>query len=330
MPNAKELNYTQLKATSRMVVGLRAKLFLTGLCMVSLAVTDAYHNHRLRTPSDRITLIQVGDKGSSPPLQLDDVEEITKRMNEVEKAKDQIGSQLSEVKESINREELKIQKQVELKKEMVKRAREKETNKAEEKKKLADAATQKIVRFRLKINNCLSTIKGGANKIYWKLRNLFSRAEPEMACTLLKHYEFPTLTKHGFKERIFKKYGIGERPSEDGDTVLSFDAIKLPLFNCMCTSAGSGLQKPKFESSNKDKLQAEFERQAAEEKLEEEKQKKVVATSLRLEREKKQLDMELAAKEEAEAKEAVEIKKKAAKDTVAYTNVEEPTKDRLN
>lgn len=40
--------------------------------------------------------------------------------------------------------------------------------------------------------------------------------------------------------------------------------------------------------------------------------------------------MELAAKEEAEAKEAVETKKKAAKDTVAYTNVEEPAKDRLD
>ena len=52
---------------------------------------------------------------------------------------------------------------------------------AEQKHKLAEAALIKVAKARLRINNCLSQIKGGANKVYWKLRNLFARVEPEKA-----------------------------------------------------------------------------------------------------------------------------------------------------
>merc|ERR1719375_2892330 len=115
---------------------------------------------------------------------------------------------------------------MELKKEMAKRKALREGNNAEQKHKLAEAAMLKISKARLKINNCLSQIKGGANKVYWKLRNLFARVEPNKACPLLKNYEFPSLPRHGYTERIFKLYGIGKAPSMDGTEVTSFDAIK--------------------------------------------------------------------------------------------------------
>lgn len=255
---------------------------------------------------------------------MDDVKEIQHRMAEVEKAKDQIGDQLHQVQTSIAKEEEKIHKQVDLKKEMAKRAKLSAKVKAEERKKLADAAALKVTKMRLKINGCLNEIKGGANKVYWKLRNLFARAEPEQACTLLKHYDFPSLPRHGYSDRIYKKYQLGHPVPEDGTHVLSFEAIKIPLFKCMCTTEGSSIQKSKFGIPGQARMEEEYSKQAEKEKIDEEAQKKVVKENRRVMAEQKKVEQELADSEAKKAMENFEREKAAAGDTVAYTDIKKP------
>ena len=186
-----------------------APVILLALCILATGNAQLKYRHKNRDPASRITFLQANERQGEPPLNIKDLGEITKKMAEVEKAKDMISSQLREVHDSISKEEQKIEKQHELKKEMEKRKRLRDGNAAEQKHKLAEAAMLKISKARLRINNCLSQIKGGANKVYWKLRNLFARAEPERACTLLKNYEFPSLPRNGYTERIHKTYGIG-------------------------------------------------------------------------------------------------------------------------
>merc|ERR1711871_1218349 len=98
-----------------------------------------------------------------------------------------------------------------------------------------------------------------------------ARVEPEKACTLLKNYEFPSLPRNGYTERIYKHYGIGPEQNMDGTEVTSFDAIKVPLFKCICTSAV--VAKPKFKLIDREKVMREQDEAAKKEKLEEEKSK---------------------------------------------------------
>lgn len=294
------------------------------LLAVTVSHAQLQYRQRLRSPSERITFVQVGEKAKSAPLNMDDVSEIQHRMAEVEKAKDEIGEQLHQVQTSITKEEEKIHKQVDLKKEMARRAKVSAKAKAEERKKLADAAALKITKMRLKINGCLNEIKGGANKVYWKLRNLFARTEPEQACTLLKHYEFPSLPRHGYSNRIYKKYQLGQEVPEDGSHVLSFEAIKIPLFKCMCTTEGSSLERTKFPIPGKARMEEEYTKQAEKEKIDEESQKKIVLENRRIVAEEKKVEQEIQEKEHKEAMDKFEKEKDAAGDTVSFSDIKKP------
>jgi len=303
------------------MISRRTLVILLALCVLATANAQLKYRHKVRDPASRITFLQANERQGEPPLNIKDLGEITKKMAEVEKAKDMISSQLREVHDSISKEEQKIEKQHELKKEMEKRKRLRAGNAAEEKHKLAEAAMLKISKARLRINNCLSQIKGGANKVYWKLRNLFARAEPERACTLLKNYEFPSLPRNGYTERIYKSYGIGPEQNMDGTEVTSFDAIKLPLFKCICTV--DVVHKPKFNLIDREKVLRQQEEAEKKEKIEEEKQKKAVLEQQKLAEEDKKLQRK---KEEEEEVKALEAKKAKAVDTVEYSQVDKDSK----
>lgn len=294
------------------------------LLAATVSHAQLQYRQRLRSPSERITFIQAGEKARSAPLNMDDVSEIQHRMAEVEKAKDEIGEQLHQVQTSITKEEEKIHKQVDLKKEMAKRAKLSAKAKAEERKKLAEAAALKVTKMRLKINGCLNEIKGGANKVYWKLRNLFARTEPEQACTLLKHYDFPSLPRHGYSDKIYKKYQLGREVPEDGSHVLSFEAIKIPLFKCMCTTEGSTLQRTKFPIAGKAKMEEEYTKQAEKEKIDEESQKKIVKENRRVVAEEQKVEREIQENEKKETMDKFQKEKDAAGDTVAFSDIKKP------
>eukprot|EP00943_MAST-04B_sp_MAST-4B-sp1_P000216 g216.t1 len=296
--------------------------FLLASCLLATtASAQLKYRNKHRNPADRITFLQANERQGEPPLNIKDIGEITKKMAEVEKAKDVISGQLREVHDSIAKEESKIEKQVELKKEMEKRKRLRSGADAEQKKKLAEAAMLKIAKARLRINNCLSQIKGGANKVYWKLRNLFARVEPEKACPLLKNYEFPSLPRNGYTERIYKQYGIGPEQNMDGTEVTSFDAIKVPLFKCICTT--DVVQKPKFKLIDREKVSRQQEEAEKREKFEEEKAKKAAADQQKLAEEENKLKEQ---KEREEEMKELEEKKAKAVDTVEYSQVDKDSK----
>ncbi len=296
-------------------------LVLTSCLLATTANAQLKYRNKLRFPADRITFLQANERQGDPPLNIKDLGEITKKMAEVEKAKDMISGQLREVHDSIAKEEQKIEKQHELKKEMEKRKKLRDGNAAEQKKKLAEAALLKIAKARLRINNCLSQIKGGANKVYWKLRNLFARVEPEKACPLLKNYEFPSLPRNGYSERIYKAYGIGPEQTMDGTEVTSFDAIKVPLFKCICTA--DNMPKPKFQTIDREKVMRQQEEGEKKERVEEEKAKKARVENLKLVEE--QTKLQEKNERDAEIKE-IENKKAKAKDTVEYTQIDKDSK----
>ena len=153
------------------------------------------------------------------------------------------------------------------------------------------------------------------------MRNLFARAEPEERAPCWRTMSFLHCQENGYTERIYKSYGIGPEQNMDGTEVTSFDAIKLPLFKCICTV--DVVHKPKFNLIDREKVLRQQEEAEKKEKIEEEKQKKAVLEQQKLAEEDKKLQRK---KEEEEEVKALEAKKAKAVDTVEYSQVDKDSK----
>jgi len=105
-----------------------------------------------------------------------------------------------------------------------------EAQKSEEAHKKEIADRQNMGKRRQEIDNCLSMIRGGTDKLYFSLKKLFAKTPTDSVCAVLKAFEFPNFARHGFHESFYK----GEQPNMNGSNALYFKAAKSHIWACMC------------------------------------------------------------------------------------------------
>lgn len=213
-----------------MKIAQAVAIFFLLVGVVSINGQLQFRRKRLRSPAETISLVQVSQKATLSP------DEIAENMKQIEEQKSKVAQEMGEVTRSINNAESKMD--VMKKEAVVKVQRTRERKKLNADKMKAYLESNKIAaeRRQLQIVSCLQIIKGGANRLYWSLRKMFAELPDEKVCPVFKGMKFPSMSKHGHTERFYKKYKLGETPVNDGTEVLFFDAVKLKLWRCMCTT----------------------------------------------------------------------------------------------
>eukprot|EP00944_MAST-04C_sp_MAST-4C-sp1_P001565 g1565.t1 len=193
-------------------------------------------------PGDVISLVQVNTKADAKLRGKLNPKEIMENMQKIEKLKGDVLEKMSDTMKAISNNENKFAVMKKEKLESVRRFRERKKMNSETTKLFEESTKMAEMKRRLQVNKCLNMIKGGANRLYWSLRKMFAEVGQEKICPLLKGFNFPKMAKHGYTERFFKKYNLGQRPDEDGTSVVFFDAVKINLWRCMCTEHEPKLQ----------------------------------------------------------------------------------------
>ena len=218
---------------------MKLHIILAILCILHVtfsACAQLQYRRAGNKPGDVISLVQVNTKTktklrSSAKLS---PKEIMENMQQIEKMKGDVLQKMSETTKAIAHNENKFSIMKKERLEAVRRTRERNKLKKDTTKMFEESAKMASMKRRLQVNKCLNMIKGGANRLYWSLRKMFSEVGQEKICPVLKGFNFPKMAKHGYTESFFKKYNLGTRPEEDGTSIVFFDAVKINLWRCMC------------------------------------------------------------------------------------------------
>lgn len=205
-------------------------IFLLFVGVVSISGQFQFRRKHLRSPGDTISLVQVSHKNRLNPT------EIAENMKQIEDQKAKVYEEMGKASKSIKDAEVKMDVMKKEAVEKVRQTRERKKVNADKMKAYLESNAIAAQRRQLQIISCLQIIKGGANRLYWSLRKMFAELPDEKVCPVFKGMKFPSMSKHGHTERFYKKYKLGESPVNDGTEVLFFDAVKLKLWRCMCTT----------------------------------------------------------------------------------------------
>lgn len=213
-----------------MKISQAVAIFFLLVGVVSINGQLQFRRKRLGSPAETISLVQVSQKSRLNP------DEIAENMKQIEEQKSKVAQEMAEVSRNINNAESKMDVMKKEAIENVKQTRERKKVNADKMKAYLDSNKIAAERRQLQIVSCLQIIKGGANRLYWSLRKMFAELPDEKVCPVFKGMKFPSMSKHGHTERFYKKYKLGQSPVNDGTEVLFFDAVKLKLWRCMCTT----------------------------------------------------------------------------------------------
>lgn len=151
----------------------------------------------------------------------------------------ELKTSMDEVEESIDYVKKMIQDQIDLiarhRSKMVdhtvKSVQEVEVSKQEVQRKAREQAVRNHeAERRRQIAQCLGLIRGGADRLYFRIKSLLAQTPVDSVCHVFKAFDFPNLARHGFDQHFYR----GSHPGSEGAEALFFKAAKTELFACMC------------------------------------------------------------------------------------------------